>query len=66
MNDSSPNIIGNDAILIISITNVATDHSYLRFVEYFYKNKEGTDENKMPVYILRQTSPVLLTNDKYI
>ena len=40
MNDHSPNILGDEAILIISITNEKLDLSSIKFAEYLY-NKNG-------------------------
>ena len=40
MNDYSPNILGDEDILIISITNEKLDLSSIKFAEYLY-NKNG-------------------------
>jgi hypothetical protein len=41
MNDNSPNILGDEVILIVSITNEKLDLSSIKFAEYLY-SKNGS------------------------
>lgn len=36
MNDKSPNILGDEVILIVSVTNEKLDLSSIKFAEYLY------------------------------
>lgn len=36
MNDNSPNILGDEVILIVSVTNEKLDLSSIKFAEYLY------------------------------
>ena len=36
MNDNSPNILGDEVILIVSVTNQKLDLSSIKFAEYLY------------------------------
>jgi hypothetical protein len=50
MNDHSPNILGDEVILIISITNEKLGMSSIKFVEYLYSRSGGTMPNGSVFY----------------
>lgn len=60
MNETIPNDISEDAILVVSASHSAVDNTYAHFLEKVQKS--NGDTHRLPFYLLRKAKSILLQN----
>ena len=63
MNETNPNTITNDAVLVISASNQLTNGEYVSLIQYIDKSNK---ENPLPFYIVRRKKNILFHTTKQI
>ena len=64
MNETTPNEISDDAVLVISASYSSVDNTYAHFLEKVQKSNE--DSMRLPFYLLRKAKSILLQNSNEI
>lgn len=65
MNNESPNILGDDVLLLISLGETPSQPLYSHFIQLLHKRTKN-NEYLSPIYVLRQFAPLNLNNEKNI
>lgn len=64
MNETNPNIISDDAMLVISASHTSVESTYAHLLE---KIQRSSDVNSsLPFYLLRKAKSLLMQNSKSI
>lgn len=64
MNETNPNLISDDAMLVISASHSTVDSSYAHLLEKIQRSNEVN--SSLPFYLLRKAKSLLIQNSKSI
>ena len=64
MNETNPNLISDDAMLVISASHSSVESSYAHLLEKIQRSSEAN--RNFPFYLLRKARSLLIQNSKCI